>query len=282
MRGMEYLPFQSSSTGSAGSWDADKGSFMRRRQFPAGTMVFTEGDVAKDAYLLRSGRIELLKSTLHGPFRLAVLGKGDVLGEMGLLDDRVRSVSARVVEDVVADAVSAEEFMDLLSQQPAKAMEILRCLFERLRSISQRLSEFTGAGLAFGPIPRIKLVPLTPETRTMLPDDGLDVLRFPFRIGRVAEGEEKALFGMNELEFHDRRPHILSLHHFSLDLGPQTVVVRDRGSRLGTLVNGEPIGSTTLHDFAPLRPGENEVVAAALRLPPERKVSPYRFLVVAR
>ena len=254
---------------------------MRRRHFPEGTLIFSEGDPSREAYVLRSGRVEVIKATPRGPLRLAVLGPGDVLGEMGLLDDRLRSASARTLEEVEADAVSADEFTDLLTTKPSQSMEILHSLFERLRSANQRLSEVTANPATLAPIPRVRIAPLTPETATALPADGLAVLRFPFRVGRLPDPGEDLGFGMNEVEVRDHAPHLLSRYHFALDLATGGLVVRDRGSTHGTSVNGEAIGATAMHDFVPLRPGDNEVVAGALHLPRERRVSPFRFLVVA-
>src|SRR5215470_9736090 len=100
---------------------------MVKKSFPAGATIFSEGDASDYAYVLRSGR-------------LAVLGEGDVIGEMGLLDERPRSATARALEPVVADAIDAPEFTRLLFHHPDKAMELLRALFERLRTANQLLT----------------------------------------------------------------------------------------------------------------------------------------------
>ena len=43
--------------------------------------------------------------------------------------------------------------------------------------------------------------------------------------------------------------------------------MRDLSSRLGTIVNGEPIGDHFCADNAPLRTGENEVIADGVDSP---------------
>src|SRR5262245_61467718 len=198
---------------------AEGGKTMRRRRFTSGTTIFSEGDPSDEAYLLRDGRVEVLKATAHGPIRLAVLGEGEVLGEMGLLDHRPRSASARALEDIEVDAVNAAEFVALLSADPAKSMHILRALFERLRSLNTRLSEQSAGTPAASAIPHITLVPLTPETRVTLPADGLEVKCFPFRVGRRAEAHEVSALRFNTIEFPDSAPALLSPHHFAFDLG---------------------------------------------------------------
>ena len=127
-------------------------------------------------------------------------------------------------------------------------------------------------------LPRAKLLPLTAQTRAVLPAAGLDIPRFPFRIGRRPGMAEASELHFNEIEIPDRQPYLLSLHHFAIDLAPEGVVVRDRGSKYGTLVNGLPIGAGVAQDVAALRPGDNEIVAGAVLLTP-RHESPFRFLV---
>jgi hypothetical protein len=99
------------------------------------------------------------------------------------------------------------------------------------------------------------------------------VTRIPFRVGRKPSAGESELLAMNEIELESQPPHRLSLNHFALDVDRGQVIVRDRGSRDGTIVNGGVIGGAALRDTATLMPGENEVVAG-------KADSPYRFAVV--
>src|SRR5262245_17799864 len=134
---------------------------MRTRHFSAGETIFSEGDCSDEAYVLRSGRVEVLKDAPGGPLRLAVLGQGDVLGEMGLLDERPRSATARAVEPVVVDAVSRSEFVSLLLHDPGRSLDLLRALFERLRTMNRLMSDSASATEHAVHIPRVTLIPLT-------------------------------------------------------------------------------------------------------------------------
>jgi CRP-like cAMP-binding protein len=249
---------------------------MRVREFAAGEMVFLEGDPSNAAYIIKSGRVEILKESPGGPLRLAVLGEGDIFGEMGLVDERPRSAAARALEPVVATAVDRHELLELLLHRPREALALLRVLFERLRMADQALAARIAADrpppTAAGP-QRITLRPLTPETRAVLPSAGVAVTRIPFRVGRKPSAGESELLAMNEIEFDSQPPHQLSLNHFALDLDHGQVIVRDRGSRDGTIVNGGVIGGAALRDTAALMPGENEVIAG-------KADSPYRLAVI--
>ena len=245
---------------------------MRIRQYLAGELIFQEGDTSDLAFIIRSGRVEIFKGAGHRETRLALLDAGGIFGEMGLVEDRVRSASARAVEPVVATAVDRQEFLEMLMRRPQEAMGLLRTLFERLRMANQALLA-RSAGPAGRPgMLRVLMRPLTPDAGVALPPNGLAIDRFPFRIGRRPVPGESDLLSMNELLLADRAPHQVSLNHFAIDLDGGNAVVRDRGSREGTIVNDTEIGGRGLHDVALLRLGENEVIAG-------RRDSPFRFTI---
>ena len=246
---------------------------MRECQFAAGEAIFWEGDRSDLAYLIKSGQVEILKNGSDGPFRLAVLGEGDVFGEMGLIDDRPRSAGARALQPVFATAVDRNEFIRLLLYRPREIVGVLRTLFERLRMMNELLAEQRTVKPRPSLVGQVRLLALTPETEVSIPAGGLVVARFPFRVGGKPESEDAGLLACNELEVHDAGNKFLSINHFSIDLGGDGAIVRDRGSRTGTVVNQVRIGCGTERDVAPLNAGDNEVVAG----PPD---SPFRFKVV--
>lgn len=252
---------------------------MFTRRFAAGQTIFSEGDASDVAYVIRSGRAEVLKETPEGQLRLAVLGPGDVLGEMGLLDERPRSATAVALDAVVADSVSPTEFVRQLLHEPAKSMRLLSALFERLRAMNRLLSEQVSHART-APIPVARLVPLTEETRAVLPENGIEVERYPFRVGRVPDSREAEALSFNEIQIADREPYLLSLNHFALELAADAIMVRDRGSQHGTLVNGVRIGAHGQRDALPIAKGENEVVAGAPGALLHRRESPFRFKIV--
>ena len=254
---------------------------MFTRHFSAGQTIFCEGDASDIAYVIRSGRVEVLKQTPDGPLHLAVLGAGDVLGEMGLLEERPRSATARALDAVVADTVSPGEFVPQLLHEPAESLKLLRALFERLRAMNQLLSE-NAAGLQHrqSEIPVARLLPLSAETRAVLSEAGIAVERFPFRVGRAPDSRESEALSFNEVQIPDHEPYILSLNHFALDLSPEGIVVRDRGSQHGTVVNGVKIGARAARDSVPISKGETEIVAGGGNSLLQRRESPFRFKVV--
>ena len=70
-----------------------------------------------------------------------------------------------------------------------------------------------------------------------------------------------------DLKLDDTVPFRLSRTHFVIEKRDECYYVRDLSSTLGTIVNGEPIGNHFRGDDAPLRAGENEVIAGGVDLP---------------
>jgi hypothetical protein len=70
-----------------------------------------------------------------------------------------------------------------------------------------------------------------------------------------------------DLKLDDIVPFRLSRNHFMIERRDGSYYVRDLYSTLGTIVNGEPIGQHFRGDDAPLRAGENEVIAGGVDSP---------------
>lgn len=258
---------------------------MIEHNFRTGETLFRKGDPSELAYVIESGEVEVLEEYPGGETRIAVLGKGNVLGEMGLVEERPHSMTARALSDVRAAAVTRDGFVELILQHPQESLRYLRALFERLRTVNSRAaSESPTAGnhAAQGEDHavtkfEVTLVPLTKQAGMALPAapaTGLRLPRSPFRVGR-APGPGEMTLDSNDLALPDVQPYNISRNHFSVAIRGDGVFVHDRGSYLGTVVNGTRIGGGHRTASALLLTGDNEVIAGAAR-------SPFRFRVVVR
>jgi pSer/pThr/pTyr-binding forkhead associated (FHA) protein len=113
----------------------------------------------------------------------------------------------------------------------------------------------------------VLLLPLSQAAIEALPEDGIVLGRFPFRIGRKPVDRASTDLSMNELEFAASYAEQVSRNHCAIDFDENHMVVRDRGSQRGTLVNDKAIGVGALQDVAPLKTGDNEIVLGAPNSP---------------
>src|SRR5512146_32375 len=83
--------------------------------YPAGTYIFRHGDVGDKLYLILDGRVRIARHIQGvGEEALAVLGAGQVFGEMALLDEAPRSADAKAHDRCRLLVITKDAFDDLL------------------------------------------------------------------------------------------------------------------------------------------------------------------------
>ena len=113
-----------------------------------GTKIFQYGDAGDKLFILLEGRVRISREIGGmGEEALAVLGPGEVFGEMSLVDEAPRSADARVHERCRMLVMTKEDFDDLLFLHKDLAYEVLwncvRILSLRLRETNEKLTFLT-------------------------------------------------------------------------------------------------------------------------------------------
>jgi NTE family protein len=98
-----------------------------RLSLAAGEWLFREGDRADSAYLVRSGRLEIVA---EHPTEVVLrqVKRGAMVGELALLMHGIRSVSARASRDSELTQLSREQFEQLVLGSPMFALGLLRSM----------------------------------------------------------------------------------------------------------------------------------------------------------
>lgn len=240
----------------------------------ADEIIFKPGDPSECAYLIRSGEVEILDGFPENPIRLAVLKDGAIFGEMGLVDERPRSLAARALAETRVAQVSREQFTEMIIHEPREAMGYLQMFFERLRNMNMKVA-------AGGVVPertekmpvRDGVVVITSESPAIKNIMGgeIKIEKFPFRVGRYTKNQYDPL-SLNDLSISDSPPFNLSRNHFSIEKSSEGFFLHDRGSYLGTIVNGRVIGGHKKEAWVRLESGKNEIIAGS-------SDSPFKFSV---
>jgi CRP-like cAMP-binding protein len=104
--------------------------------------LFSEGDHAREMFVLASGRIAVAKRSSDGRESLvALMEAGDLFGEMSMFDGERRPTSARALERSEVVRVPFEAVRRELEACPELLWEVASLLADRLREVSAALAD---------------------------------------------------------------------------------------------------------------------------------------------
>ena len=137
-------------------------------------VVFAQGDLGDAIYLLKTGHVRLYRVTEDGKeITLAILGPGDVFGELALFDETRRETFAETLDQAHICASSVGDFNRLMIHRPQLGAMVAREIARRRKEAETRI-----AGTAYGTTGgRIKFVlrHLAQEHGTRLPDGSIRI-----------------------------------------------------------------------------------------------------------
>ena len=120
-------------------------SVLHRRQYLAGEVIFDEGDVGQTLYILLEGEVTICRQGRPDDGQLARLGPGEFFGELGLLDDSVRTAQARAATDCRLLVLFRNDFEGMTDSHLRVAHKIgrqlLRHMGERLREMGLKVGD---------------------------------------------------------------------------------------------------------------------------------------------
>ena len=103
-------------------------------KLPASAFLLREGDLSTCGFLIERGRLEVLLERPGGDCVLAVLGPGEIVGEMALVDRTPRAASVRALEDCLLLPITADSFAKRLATADPVLRLFLGTILERFRS----------------------------------------------------------------------------------------------------------------------------------------------------
>src|SRR3990172_1049924 len=109
------------------------------RVFPTGTVLFRDGETGKEMYVIQAGKVKISKKIRDTEKTLAVLGEGEFLGEMSILNNKPRSATAEVVEEAKLLVIDPKMFEQMLKGNPEIAVRIIKKLAQRLQEADDQI-----------------------------------------------------------------------------------------------------------------------------------------------
>jgi CRP-like cAMP-binding protein len=106
----------------------------REQTFQPGHVIVEEDSLGDVMYVVRSGTVEVWAD---GEL-IEEIGPGGIFGEMALIDRSARSASVVARDKVVAVPINERHFILLVAEAPHFALNVMRTLVKRIRSLSER------------------------------------------------------------------------------------------------------------------------------------------------
>jgi CRP-like cAMP-binding protein len=116
-----------------------------RAQYQPGDLLFHQGDTADAAFIILSGAADILVETENGPLKVADVGPGAFVGEIGILMDVPRTATIRSTEKMTVLKITKELFFRMVTDFPSIGIEVMRVLAQRIEHMNVQLREAVAA-----------------------------------------------------------------------------------------------------------------------------------------
>lgn len=104
-----------------------------REVFAIGQVIFKRGDQGECAYLIEEGAVEVLVTKQGSEQRIKLIGKGELFGEISLIDYEPRTATVRAVERTVLVPIPRNLIEELLERSDPVLRHLLQVVLERFR-----------------------------------------------------------------------------------------------------------------------------------------------------
>ncbi|MBF0314001.1 MAG: cyclic nucleotide-binding domain-containing protein [Oligoflexia bacterium] len=108
--------------------------------YKAGTQIIAENDESRKMFIIGKGQVRVFKSYLGRKIALAVLGSGEIFGELSFLDGEPRSASVEALTDVALVEINGDMRSKEMENLPKWVMPVMRAVCNRFRDADQRLT----------------------------------------------------------------------------------------------------------------------------------------------
>ncbi len=102
------------------------------REFPVGSVVFSEGEIGNEMYVIQSGKVQVSKKVRGVEKELVVLGPGAFFGEMAIINEKPRSATVKIVDPARLLVIGPKTFETMIRGNAEIALRMIKILAQRL------------------------------------------------------------------------------------------------------------------------------------------------------
>ena len=169
--------------------------------FDTDEYIFSEGDPGDCAYIIDSGMVEVALDKDGRKLIMATLTKGDILGEMAIIDRMPRSASARAIVPTQVTAIPLDYVSQKIEQSDPTVRMFLRLAMARYRDLNARLGQvFQSLSLGEGADSADAFASSTMELKNVMSQFMEMQKRIDSAVTKPVQSDNGALFGEKTLE----------------------------------------------------------------------------------
>jgi len=109
------------------------------RKVPGGEVLFKEGEASESMFVVKKGRLTVFKSKGNSEIELAVVGAGQMIGEMAFFDRKPRSAGVKAITDAEVIELPFRNLQSQFDALPEWIKSMVKTINEHLREANKRI-----------------------------------------------------------------------------------------------------------------------------------------------
>jgi len=215
------------------------------KSFKKDELIVKKGDYSENIYIIKKGKVALSRKDDKV---YAYLEIGDMFGTVDFILEKASRFSAIALTEVEIEVVDPRILGQINDCDKSNIIKpILQSMAEEIRIYEQKIEDGDNSvyrsDYSSNNGVKVILRPETKKAKQLLNNlEFVEINKFPFKVGRFTKRRADMLFHKNDLNLLDIPPYSISRSHFSITQKNGNYFFTDRGSKLGTNVNGKKIG----------------------------------------
>lgn len=149
--------------------------FIHEQLIPAKKNFISQDTESNIVYFIYKGLVRAYRSTDDGlEVNLSVMGEGEIIGEMGILEELPRSANVETIQETIVFTLTKADFIQILKTYPKTSITLLKFLSKRLRNITDKVEGVMSKGIESRTIETLSILSkLFPKNEILLSHEEL-------------------------------------------------------------------------------------------------------------
>jgi CRP/FNR family cyclic AMP-dependent transcriptional regulator len=116
-----------------------------------GEVVVREGELGDCMYVVEEGQVQVSVQRMGREFPIRTLGPGEILGEMAIFENEVRSATVKAVGRARILTIDRKGFLRRIHEDPSLAFRALQTMSHRVRELTEEVARLRSSDPAPDP-----------------------------------------------------------------------------------------------------------------------------------